>query len=437
MTKEGLFSTLAYSHYDIGRKYVLTDHSYIDISKDDLGDVNFWVEYFTGLETKFGWDFVTGSANKLGISRIVEFEDEGVGIAGIRFAISDQIQKRGQIVGALRDYLPTIGIDIIDQVKKVNSLWALNQKLGYEDTIHIDLNLSRFEIFRITKFGIFEKKTPESKKVEFTMQHSKINWNSDHALMEALKDARFRAFSGVDLEASNGYNTWANYVLRPVYRNKDKNIEDILRAFVSVQLLSIFNSNASQFKNFGVKGKPVSVIVSGELTNSMDFKSLIVAILDGLQLRGTFDLILDKQMLIANLGAGYAQGVNNKEFIVSNEQVIRKVTRVFAPEIPGKGNERKVIFDGTMTNEISGSEGVYALTPSILYKDFPRNNKRTVFDGKFVKGAYVEGMVGDVSILNEAESIVDSVLIDARFKPVIYGPDYNSNKDKLKVWFNE
>lgn len=437
LSKGFIYASLAYSHYDIGRKYVLSDITSIDLDKDPIGTREFWMEYFHSLEERFDWDILANSSSHYGLSRFKKFDDEGEGVAGIQFNISELITDRGAMVGALRECIPEIDIKIIDKNSFVDNIWEVASKTGYKDLIYIDMNLKRFDIYRLTA-SHREKSKMESKDFKrYELSSCKINWDNSEALIDSVKDVRLKAFSGFDLESNDGYNLWANYVLRPVLKPGGKMLADTIRAFCSVQLLSIYNRSTTTFKDFGTKGVSSLVIVAGDLVDAFREEYLIVSILDGLQLRGMFDIVIDKGLTTRTLGPKYSEGVNAADFIVSQDQVLKNGIRTFVPEIPGRGIERKVVFDGSLINEKDGIRPVYGLTPTIMRCSLNKIAKKNTFEGRFVKGAYVEGLDEKIEFISEKNDLIDSVFIDCRFKPVIYGPDYRSNIHKLSSWFDE
>ena len=55
---------------------------------------------------------------------------------------------------------------------------------------------------------------------------------------------------------------------------------------------------------------------------------------------------------------------------------------------------------------------------------------------KFVKGAYIKNAGEMIEFILDPEKIaIEKLFVDCRPKPVIYGPDAKTNKNKISQWF--
>jgi hypothetical protein len=432
-----IYSVLAYAHYDIGRKYTQTDQSKYKVDKRELTNKVFWIEFFDGLESKFSWDLLSKDKSRSNIAHILNFDNEGVGVSNIRVTIDSGVDLRSESIAALREYIP--GLDInIDEPKTLSKLThSFSKKLNYVDTILLNLDLDKFEITRIIDSSSANFKARKNEKAEFQNTHCKIKWDNKEALIDSVRDSRIRAFMSTDIDGTGLYNDWANFVLHSIPMTQNNGLKDLIRSFISVQLLSLFNNNKSLFDKFGINGEKSLLIVEGDIISLLGVKALSLSLFDGLQLRGTFDMYIDYNRRFRTLGHNYSAGINSADYIVTQEQVLRNFVRCYLPEVPGKGTERKVVFSGNITGSEVGEKGIYGLTPTLVVEKLPNEKGKYVFDGKFVKGSYVEGLSESIEFTSETDEHIDYVLIDGRFKPVVYGPDYRSNSNKINSWLND
>ncbi|WKZ31358.1 MAG: hypothetical protein QY318_01120 [Candidatus Dojkabacteria bacterium] len=447
----GLHATFAYSHYEIDRSYTFNDFTVIDWENDPVGEYDFWLEYLQKLGDKFEWEFLENSFSKFSMGKVREFEDEGEGVSAIRFVFDGNLEERSKSINAIHGYFPEVIVEVLDNKKGRDLLSKLAIRLGYRDALLIDLNLHKFEIFR----SKVNEKTRSANLADihdkpWDSAHSKISWDSNRALIEKLKDARLKAFATVDPEGSVVYNQWANLVCDRYASTSNRNLLDILRSYATVQLLSMFNS-AKLFDGMGQGQKPTLLIITGGIPSMLKSDQTYLAILDGLQLRGSFDVMFSSNYEVFTLADEFIEGVNAKYYIVTLGQITERMERLFAPDIPGRPEEKKTVFMANITTKGTGEKTVYALASSIANIDLPK--EEYVIDGDFVKGAYIEGgsllgmSGGEKKSSRKGEGFmwhsakeklqIDRIVVDARYKPVVYGPDYRVNKNKISSWIGE
>lgn len=428
--RNSITSVLAYSHYDINRNYLLTDKSFIDPDSDPLGTAEFWNDYFQSLSTKFNWVILNQAPKEYFLGRIKPFEDEGQGVNGIEICVTPSIKKQKGVFVALHNFLP--GAEIISSDPQfINSLLVgLAEKLGYKELMMLDLNLMRFDLWWVYN---------SPKAEEWESVHSKIDWDKKLPLVDTVRDSRLKAFSTVDLENQQIYNRWANFILRPPLNTKDSALQDLLRSYVTVQLLTIHNNSQSALNNFSTKQGSSGLILKGDILNILPYKELIVSVLDGLQIRGSFDLFVDYNNTFTLLGKQYSEGINATRFIVTKSLLYEAKDKVYIFEVPGRDGDRNAVFIGEATSVGAKSRDLSVVSGEFLIKDFSAfGSEKFILEGKFAKGGYVEGLDKGIGLIsgNELDK-VSRIIFDARHKPVTYGPDYRNNLRKFSRWFVE
>lgn len=448
----GLYATFGYSHYEIDRSYTLTDHTIIDWENEPIDEYEFWLEYLVKIGEKFEWEFLENSFSQYSMGKVREFTDEGEGVSAIRFMFDGNLEARSRAMNAINGFFPEIVVEVLDNKKVRDLLSKMAIRLGYKDAMLLDLNLHKFEIYRSQ---VSEKtRTASLENVHdkpWTSEYSKISWDSKRALVEKLKDGRLKAFATVDPESEIIYNQWANLVTDPFAYTSNPFLLDLVRSYTTVQLLSMHNSNQKLLGKLGQGEKPTVLFIAGEIQNLLKSEQFYMSIIDGLQLRGSFDIVFCDAYQLYTFGDELVQGVNAQYYIVTMSQVVKRAERLFSPEVPGKSEEKKPAFMASITTKGSGDRAVYALTSTITKIDMP--TEEYVLDGDFLKGAYIEG--GSLQGLSDKEKRgsnkgegfiwhskglklpVDRVIVDARYKPIVYGPDYRVNRNKLSSWISE
>jgi hypothetical protein len=178
-----------------------------------------------------------------------------------------------------------------------------------------------------------------------------------------------------------------------------------------------------------------ALIITGELLETVTEREIILSLLDGLQLEGIVDIYIDKDRKLQLYGDSYFFGINSTDIILSRKDVMPKAVRMILPEIAQGKNMRQVVMSGTMSDPQAGGVSIYALSPEItpIHTDI---KQKMYYNMKFVRGAYIRSIGEGIEFIIDPEKVyVEKMLIDCRPKPVIYGPDAKSNKNKISQWF--
>ncbi len=95
----------------------------------------------------------------------------------------------------------------------------------------------------------------------------------------------------------------------------------------------------------------------------------------------------------------------------------------------------KVIFDGEIESLEQKESEILAVSCKFNYIDLP-DQDRFVMSGVLKEGFKIPPERGTgIDLVSSREGKrYESVLIDARPRPIVYGPDSYSNKSKLQNW---
>lgn len=431
--ENGIWSHLAYTDHDANREYILSDFTDLTPLRhrldDELFSKSFWFEYFDSLEKVFTWDLV--DRNKLSVFTFRRFRNEGDGLTGIRIQIDDNQKFFKKIFNSVRDFSRDISLRVIDDQYMYNVLDGLVSKSEYDDIMYIDMDLTDFSIFRVNK--VYDRKNKKERKI-FT--RSKLGWDNDLTLIDSIKDSRFRAFLATDLGQKEIFNYWSNFILNRVFSCEDPNLVDILRAYCTIQNYSIYRDNKEKLDGFGIRSSNSAMILSGYIPRVLSKSKSLLTLIDGLELSGSFDCYWDLDMRLLSFGKSYISGVDSTDIILTRKEMMSLLTRVVIPHSKEIKGANKVVFSGITESLALGRSEFFVLSPEYSYIELPDHDEKLVIEGDFKNGTYTVpekgNSLGFVSIPGSKK--YESLLIDTRPRPIVYGPDSYANKIKLQSW---
>ncbi len=430
----GIWAHLSYTDYNAQREYILTDYTDLNPLKQRLDDEfftkNFWYEYFDNLEKVFNWDIVNREREK--IFMFVGFKEEGEGVSGVRVLVDENQKFFNKIFDSLRAFSNDIALRLTDDSYIYNLLEGLMDRLEYEDMIYADLDLMDFKIYRAMR-------VTEKGKESIQITKSKISWENEYGLIDSVKDSRFKAFLASDYTSSEILNHWSNFVLNRVLFTEDPGVLDILRSYATIQNYSIYKNNSAKLEAFGSLSENSCMILSGYIPMILGKQKTLMTIIDGLEVMGMFDCIWDLEKKILSYGKSFVYGSQSNDIILTKKELFKSTTKVLIPDVGYGKNPNKVIMSGYSDSLSLGKNEFYALSPQFTYIELPSHEDKLVVETEFKKGASIKRLrkekVGFISI--PGKKVYESLLVDARPRPIVYGPDVYTNKSKLSAWLND
>lgn len=427
----GLWAHLAYTDYNASREYILTDFTDLHPLRHRLDDEvftkEFWYNYFNNLERVLNWDIVDRDKNSIFTFR--QFKNEGDGVNGIRIQIDDNQKFFDKIFSSVRNFSKDISLRIVDDRYMQETLEELIDKGEYEDIMYIDMDLVDFSIFRVRK--IYDKKEKIHRKV---FSRAKISWKNELSLIDSIKDSRFKAFLATDLNQKEMFNYWSNFVLNRVLFSEDPSILDVLRSYSTIQSHSLFRDNKEKLEGFGISGKESCLIISGYIPYVLGKSKTLLTLIDGLELEGSFDCTWDLDVRLLSYGKSYVNATNALDVILTSKVMYPSFTKIVVPRHKF-ATPNKVIFNGRIESLNQRDSEVLALSCKYNYIDLP-DQERFVMSGVFKNGFEIPPQKGTgIEFVSSKEGKrYESILIDVRPRPIVYGPDSYSNKTKLENW---
>ncbi len=437
-----LCANLAYLDGKDNETYFLKDKSFLLRGLENLTDselVDYWLDYFRTLGKKWDWDLLqTPVVSKRGLSvNFTKFESKGVGISGCKVSVSKSNANYKRVFASLRKFSLDIRIVGIDRDFDKDLLEKFASSIEYDDIILLDLHSRFFKLARVEKEE--EPKKKDLSKIytpKYNYNDVKVTWGNVTELLGLLNAGRYKTFLSKHVPSNLMSNIWGNFLQKPVFRTNSELLRDFVRAYLTIQLLSLCSDNPKIARDFGIKPSKNLLWITGDLIDVPNFKELLVATIDGLQLRGSFDLVLDHNSLIYTFGKTFCLGENSDEIILTKETFLPKFTKVLAPDIDLKPDSRKVLFDGILFSRDEQSTEVFGISSEITQINI-KNPQKMYLGGRFVRNAYIEKYRKNFEIQCFDNGIsFEKIVLDCRVKPVVYGPDIRANNLKFNMWLN-
>lgn len=430
---DGVWSHLAYTDHNANREYILSDftdlHPLRHRLDDDVFCQDFWSEYFLNLEKVFDWEIVDNTKNS--IFTFLQFKDEGVGINGVRVEVDDNQRFFDKIFSSIRDFTKDISLRVVDDRYMQKILEGLVERSEYEDIIYVDMDLMDFTIFRVKQ--AYDKKGKENQKV---FSRAKVSWNDSMSLIDSIGDSRFKAFLATDLSPREILNYWSNFVFNRIFSSEDPNLIDILRSYCTIQNHSLFRDNSAKLEGFGVSGKESCIIVSGYIPRVLGKHKTVLTLIDGLEFEGNFDCCWDLDLKLLSYAKSYIEQTDSTDIILTANEILSLFTKVVIPKVKSSKSSNRVVFTGKTESLNTKEREIMAFSSKYNYINIPDHTEKLLVEGVFKEGArmYPSKDTSLSLVSDPGGKKYESLLIDARSKPVIYGPDSYSNKLKLQGW---
>jgi hypothetical protein len=431
-----IWAHLAYVDYSSEVQYILSDYTDISHLKRRLDDYifmeGFWEEYFTLLEKNFGWEMMK-SVDKT-LNRIIEFQNENVGLNGIEVLVDDNQDFLVNIFHSISQYSHDIAVRVMDTQHMRKLIGEFADRLQYDKLLYIDLDIDSFQIYIANK--VQEASHRSKLPIHYRYNEMSLNWSNEVGLIDSIKSRKLRAFLAADLDSAQLQNSWANLILHPVDVLLDPNLLDILRSFTTVQLLSLLTDNKSKLDKVG-EGKTL-IILGGKIPRLLGKKATLLALIDGLELYGNFDVAWDNECKILAYAISAAERTESRDIVIGSNEILSGLTKVFISELKSKKAVDKVIFSGSMNSQDYPMEKIVVLGNTFEMVNIKNKVNKVIFEGKFEDSVYIPALPeGKVDFISSPQGIkYENILIDSRLRPIIYGTDSYKNKLKINKWLN-
>ncbi len=398
---DGIYSSLAYTNLANGESYILNDFTALNTDKLlsilEEGSNSFWIAYFRDLGRKFGWQILDNlDANIISMKPLVS---EYVGISEYEIAAEERISA--MLIDFPREYVKKIDLKSHEGIIR-----KVTMKLGYREMLYLDVNKHSIKIVRI-----------DGESLENAGQYE-LRSDLDDTVLQ-IKDG---VISRVSYVTNNiDINLWANEIYSDNENIVDESVYDAYNAYFLKSLMQFSRKKDAFAKN------SQAVIITGSATRLLDIKFLSKLIIDGLGFNKDFDLFVDPNKNIINWGYNYFFGSNAKDIIIRSKDIIPPAKKVLIPSVFDRKDIRKVFAKYQFDQDYS-----YVYTPEINIIDIPDYlSKNYVFNIKATdRGKFQSEKI----IFDPLKTVFDSIVVDCRNKPVVYGATSKDNRKRLKLW---
>jgi len=430
-----IWAYLAYMDYNANREYILSDYTDLNALKflldDNIFSKDFWLDFFNNLEAVFNWNIVDKDSSSIFTFR--RFAEEGDGISGVRVQIDDNQDFFQEIFESVRNFSNDVSLRVIDDKYMASLMEGLAKRLDIDDLVLVDMDIFDFSIFRVKTE--YERGKPTG-KTSFTK--SKLSWSDEISLIDSVKDNRFKAFLASDISSRNLTNTWANFVIDKPLVVKDESLIDIIRSYSTIQNFSIYKDNKDKIDTFGKEYTKNALIVTGNIPRILGKSKTLLTVIDGLELTGSFDCYFDTDLKTIAFGKSLINATESTDIILTRGSILPKYTKVVIPNIKNKANN-KVLLSGKIQSLDIDPTDFYILSAQYTFLKLPKHKEKLLISANFREGikTFILGEQSLEYISVPGISEIENILFDFRNRPIIYGPDAYSNKNKLKAWIND
>ena len=161
-------------------------------------------------------------------------------------------------------------------------MYGFVQRMGYSQIYWIDLDISHFSIYTAKTESISSGVFNKERIPKTTINSSKIDWGNEIGLIDFIKTSKLKSFLTGEFTSEELTDRWGNLIAHSCEYISDPLLHDVLRAFTTLQLLSIKQSNSDKFN--GILSSESALIVTGNISNLLTKRELLFSLIDGLEL---------------------------------------------------------------------------------------------------------------------------------------------------------
>ncbi|MDD3661709.1 MAG: hypothetical protein PHG63_01460 [Candidatus Dojkabacteria bacterium] len=236
-----------------------------------------------------------------------------------------------------------------------------------------------------------------------------------------------------------------NVRARRIVGAQSPHVQDVLRAYITSALI---NMKDREVHTFGTGSDRGIVLVSGEMAQALPEPVLLLSVIDGLQLRGTYEIAVDggQRMPAWNLT------LTGKSLPLSPNVVFENTYLYISTERGASGSRGRLAFRGLLAERHDGDVSNIDKNTVVPPRRDPRMivgqcgeiHSFSVSGGGSVllqpaKSVFYPNLErrrsdGTEYLAADFSTAVDSIIIDNREIPIRYGPDVHTNSRKISGW---
>lgn len=258
-----------------------------------------------------------------------------------------------------------------------------------------------------------------------------------------------RRLQSTEISRVSLVNMMANVFGKKPLSAHSTDLWDALRSYIT---LSLFSLQDSVFRKFGIDFDSSHLLITGDLVSFIPESHVVLSVVDGLQLRGRYNIAVDKDSLFAHLSVL----LDSRAFPVPVAGIYPKGYMYLSTEKGGSGKAGRRSFRGILFEDEYDSSKNLDIDIVSGEKDTVLNSTGKELILGQVGGIYVYDVDKYTSVALEPERSVyfpnlkrdgkylkhtwgdkvSNLIIDCRQIPAVYGPDASSNKGRISSWMS-
>ncbi len=304
--------------------------------------------------------------------------------------------------------------------ERLDSAMKYMKAYNPSDLLWVCLDWDRILVYSISRIGGSDSIDVDLR--EFTIENNLSQKN----IIDKLENV-----VGIHIEKENILNILANVIDKQIISSNSNEVWDVVRSYITTNLIKFRDP---VFKNFGVKTNDAHLVITGNMSSVLSKETLFISIIDGLQLRGRYRVVIDQDQksVIAQVSLG------SKDFVIPLDELYSNRFLYFSSESESKVKLGDLAFEGKLESnvgnediqirEIMGQVGHFhtlnlsgngriSIKPSrsVYFPNLPKEGKNLIAS----------------FLANDVKAVVD-----CRRIPVVYGPDENANSERIMGWIN-
>jgi hypothetical protein len=288
------------------------------------------------------------------------------------------------------------------------------------DLLWVNLDWDKIIVYVISSTG--ESGSQEVDLREFTIENKITHKDTVSQLQNVI---------GIHLEKDNIKNILANVLQKQITVSTSSEVWDVMRSFITTRLIKIKDP---VFKDFGIKTSDGHVVITGNISSVLSPETLFMSVIDGLQLRGRYRVVLDQNQKSIILG----ESIGSKDFVLPVADVFESRFLYVSSESDIRTKQGDLAFKGEIEDN-TGKKGIHRkeIVGQIGYfhtYDLGGTGRISIdpASGVHFSNMKREGKNRIISFTNNDAKLI----VDCRKIPIVYGPDESSNLQRVRTWIN-
>ena len=420
--KNNIFrARLFYQNQSIKRKYLLENsfvHAKLQPSNSSIDEYKYLLwEYFRALQSEWEWKIFEEGFDTYDAKQVftpMELQTEGLGVTSFEVVLEEG-ELLHDWLQAVREFSPRAKVRVVDNQQLQRNIANFLTQNSIKSAIVIDTDLWNVGM-AVFDYKNMRKTIANIGKLDYDVFQTKFV-SQDLDISQVCQSDIVSSFATLNIQSEESCNDWANFYDNPGLVSYSAYTKDILRSMLTAQILSIYNLHEGKFVRFSQESdEKRAIIIQGQGLNLLEQNEILTAIIDGLQIRGIFDIFYDPSFLLGQFAIEVVDGNLSSSLLFvprGSDWKKEKVAYELSVEVAGDRLKYFGLSDRITTTKIS--EG--ATVASFIWKN----------------GFQILGL--DRGSINLEDHPYDEIVVDTRRRPVVYSTNFEQNRSNFARWF--